>query len=87
MRTEDGSTSDHEAVLQVIDDGPGIPADKLERLDEPRFTTKQGTVRFGLGLGLSIVRRIIEAHGGRFHLRSQPGRTVAEVRIPTDEVT
>lgn len=76
-----------EVVLEVIDDGPGIPADELERLDEPRFTTKQGTVRFGLGLGLSIVRRIVEAHGGRFHIRSQPGRTVAEVRIPTGEVT
>lgn len=76
-----------EAVLEVIDDGPGIPADGLERLDEPRFTTKQGTVRFGLGLGLSIVRRIIEAHGGRFNIRSRPGRTVAEVRLPTDEVT
>lgn len=73
-------------VLEVIDDGPGISDEQLQRLDEPGFTTKQGTVRFGLGLGLSIVNRIVDAHGGRFTLRSRPGRTVAEVRLPIGEV-
>ncbi len=76
-------TEGDEVVLEVVDDGPGIPADDLARLFEPRFTTKQGTVRYGLGLGLSIVRRIVNAHGGRFDLRSRPGRTVAEVRLPS----
>ncbi len=76
-----------EVVVTVTDDGPGIDPAMLARLESPGFTTKQGTVRYGLGLGLGIVRRIIEAHGGRFELRSRPGRTVAEVRLPSGEAT
>jgi signal transduction histidine kinase len=47
--------------LDVVDQGCGIPADALERVFEPFFTTR----RQGLGLGLSICRSIVEAHGGR----------------------
>ena len=68
--------------VQVIDDGPGIAPDVLARVFEPRFTTKQGTVRYGLGLGLAIARRIVEQHGGRIRLDSAPGRTVATVQLP-----
>lgn len=75
-----------DAVLEVIDDGPGLSSEQVSQLEQPRFTTKQGTVRFGLGLGLSIVRRIVDAHEGRFDIRSSPGRTVASVRLPSDEV-
>lgn len=68
--------------VRVVDDGPGIDPDVLPRVFEPRFTTKQGTVRYGLGLGLAIARRIVEQHGGTISLASEPGRTEATVVLP-----
>ena len=76
-RHEDG-----EVVVEVVDDGPGIAPDVLPRLFEPRFTTKHGRVRYGLGLGLAISQRIIHSHGGTITVTSEPGRTVATVRLP-----
>jgi two-component system, NtrC family, sensor kinase len=68
--------------VRIIDDGPGIDPEVLPRVFEPRFTTKQGTVRYGLGLGLAIARRIVEQHGGTIALTSEPGRTEASVVLP-----
>jgi two-component system, NtrC family, sensor kinase len=73
---------DEHARVRIVDDGPGIDPDVLPRVFEPRFTTKQGTVRFGLGLGLSIAQRIVDAHGGRLELTSEPGRTEACAVLP-----
>lgn len=67
-------------VVSVSDDGIGISSDQHERIFAPLFTTKsQG----GTGLGLGIVRRIVEAHGGAIELSSTPGEgTTFWVRLP-----
>ena len=75
---------DDHVRIRILDDGPGIDPEVLPRVFEPRFSTKQGTVRFGLGLGLGIAKRIVDDHGGRLTLASEPGRTEACVVLPID---
>ncbi len=71
------------AVVRVIDDGPGVPADVLPRIFEPFYTTKPKGE--GTGLGLGIARQIVAKHGGEMRCESVPGRTVFEVRLPIEE--
>lgn len=58
------------AMMSVSDNGPGVDADMLERVADLFFTTKE--VGKGTGLGLGIVHRIVEAHGGRVQIESEP---------------
>jgi len=69
----------HQVCLTIQNGGPPIPPDVLPRLTKPFFTTKST----GNGLGLAIVRRIVEAHGGEFTIDSTAtmGTTVS-VRLP-----
>jgi PAS domain S-box-containing protein len=67
-------------IAQVIDDGPGIPPESLPRVFEPFYTTK--TVGMGTGLGLSVSYGIVQEHGGRLSVESQPGRTVFTLELP-----
>jgi signal transduction histidine kinase len=73
-----------DAVVRVIDDGPGVPAEAQPRIFEPFFTTKPKGE--GTGLGLGIARQIVAKHGGTMTCESRPGRTVFEVRLPIGAV-
>jgi signal transduction histidine kinase len=73
-RRDDGSL-----VLTVSDDGPGIPDEIRARLFAP-FAT-HGKVG-GTGLGLAVVRTIIEEHGGSVTVESEPGNTVFTLVLP-----
>ena len=68
-------------TLRVADTGPGIAPDKLGKIFDPYFTTKnQGT-----GLGLAVVQKIVEAHGGEIRVVSEPGLGAAfEIILPAD---
>lgn len=72
---------DHVAV-HIIDNGPGIPPENIDKIFDLRFTTRQGRVEFGLGLGLSICRNIIRRLGGEITVESRPGHTDFRVTLP-----
>jgi len=68
-------------VIEIEDDGPGIPAEIQSRIFEPFFTTKPSGL--GIGLGLDICHNIIvEKHHGDIRVLSEPGKTCFEVRLP-----
>ena len=74
VRVSTGTDGEH-AVLRVADNGPGIPDEVKELIFDPFFTTK-GSGK-GIGLGLAIVRQIVEAHGGTITLESAAGQGTA----------
>lgn len=67
-------------VVEIANDGPMIPPEVQARMYEPLFTTKKKGE--GTGIGLDLVKRIVEAHGGRIHCTSGPVRTAFEILIP-----
>jgi len=74
------------ALVEIADDGPGVPPESRERIFDSFYTTKD--VGQGTGLGLATARRIVvDRHDGALTVDSEPGRTVFSVRLPakTDE--
>jgi signal transduction histidine kinase len=66
-------------LVELADDGPGMPQDVADRVFNPFFTTKAR----GSGLGLAIVRRIVDAHDGSIDLKTAPGQgTLIRVTLP-----
>jgi len=84
INVETHRDGDH-VVVEVIDDGPGIPQDIQHRIFEPFFTTRE--VGQGTGLGLDIVRRIVAGRcGGSVDFSSRPGATAFRVRLPAENM-
>jgi signal transduction histidine kinase len=69
--------------LQVVDHGPGIPAEQRERLLEPLTRLERDVAEPGSGIGLATSRRVAQAHGGTIEIGSTPGGgTTVTVSVP-----
>lgn len=69
--------------LNIWDNGVGIPKEDIDKLFDPFYTTKTGK-QAGVGLGLSIAKKIVKAHNGRIRIESEVGKgTSVFVRLPT----
>ena len=73
------NVDDGKVIIEIEDNGPGIPDEIKDKILQPFFTTKKGTQ--GTGLGLSITNDIIKAHGGDMQIVSAPGSTVFSIRF------
>ncbi|HMD36532.1 MAG TPA: ATP-binding protein [Vicinamibacterales bacterium] len=74
---------DSGAILEVRDTGAGIPADEIPRIWDRLFRGDSSRTERGLGLGLSLVKAIVMAHGGAVDVKSDPGKgSVFTVRLP-----
>jgi len=71
-------------LIEVWDNGPGIPEEIQDRIFEPFFTTKP--TGSALGLGLDTVQRVVRRHRGYVHVTSEPGATCFEVRLPVEQL-
>jgi signal transduction histidine kinase len=72
------------ALIEIVDDGPGIPEAIQSRIFEPFFTTKE--VGDGTGLGLDMVFRAVQRHRGSIRFETRPGETRFQVRLPLPNV-
>jgi signal transduction histidine kinase len=82
ISSEQSRTND--ALVAVRDSGPGLDPDNIERVFEPFYTTKSS----GVGMGLSICRSIIDAHGGRLWAdANKPKGAVFQFTLPSAETT
>lgn len=80
----DGHVAVPTVIVDVADDGPGMPADVAEKIFNPFFTTKAQ----GSGLGLAVVRKIVDAHDGRIDMTTADGRgTRFRVTLPVEPHT
>ncbi len=78
------SLSGSTVLIEVCDNGPGIPDDIRSRIFEPFFTTK--AVGAGLGLGLDTANRLVTKHKGQLSVNSsRPGQTCIQVRLPVEQ--
>lgn len=76
-------TQDHRLLVSITDSGKGIPPEIIPRIFEPFFTTKPAGE--GSGLGLQIVRQIIEKHQGEVEVSSRVGKTTFTVALPLED--
>jgi signal transduction histidine kinase len=80
LRISTRASAEH-VVVEIVDTGPGMPAEVQARAFEAFYTTKD--VGQGAGLGLDISRRIVvERHHGQITIDSRPGETILRVQLP-----
>ncbi|KAA3604115.1 MAG: hypothetical protein DWQ06_05425 [Calditrichaeota bacterium] len=68
--------------VKIQDNGNGIPKEMLNQIFRPNVTTKIGGLSFGLGLGLTIVERLVNSYNGRISVQSVRGETIFEIKLP-----
>ncbi len=78
--TIDATKQEHQIHIAITDSGTGIPPEIMPKIFQPFFTTKPAGE--GSGLGLDIVRKIVEKHGGKISVESVPGKTTFTVSLP-----
>jgi two-component system sensor histidine kinase CpxA len=81
----EGRAGNGEAVVRVIDSGPGVPEDALDKLFRPfyRIDDARGRQTGGVGLGLAITDRAVRLHGGTIRISNRPeGGLIVEIRLP-----
>jgi signal transduction histidine kinase len=80
--TVEFSNTDGGSRISVRDNGRGIEKEAMERIFEPYFSTK----KLGIGLGLTITKRIVQEHGGKISVESEAGKgTTTTVEVPSSE--
>ena len=82
-RTTPGASPGPHVVFQIADTGHGIPADVIDKIYDPFFTTKK--VGTGTGLGLSTTAGIVRSHGGFILVESAPGKTSFRIYMPAKD--
>jgi len=79
------TTVNEHLLLTVSDEGPGIPLDQQERIFDKFYVVTDGRGLAGVGLGLYIARQLVELHGGRIWVESEPGKgSVFHVVLPKE---
>lgn len=78
LRRTDGSAAALPILIEIIDDGPGLPPDLVDMVFDPFVSGREN----GTGLGLALVLKIISEHDGLITVQSAPGRTVFRISLP-----
>lgn len=71
-------------LVTITNNGPEIDEVTRRKIFQPNFTTKKGGLSFGLGLGLSIVKRIVSGYGGSIAVKSDEQKTIFRIKLPIE---
>ena len=72
--------------VTIANNGPAIDEENLNKIFNPNFTTKKLGLDFGLGLGLAIVRRVVDSYNGTIEVRSNDQETSFTINLPTSQI-